>query len=69
VANGLAGSFISRNNDVGGYWGLGKLRLRFEQINIDLLSKQLSPADGEFQDMVNRYAEWLKRQLDIRHIP
>ena len=27
IASGLYGSFISRNNDVRGYWGVGKLCL------------------------------------------
>ena len=27
IANGLCGSFVSRNNDVEGYWAIGKLRL------------------------------------------
>jgi hypothetical protein len=27
IASGLAGSFVSRNNDLDGYWGMGKLCL------------------------------------------
>lgn len=31
IASGLAGTFVSRNNDIDGYWGIGKLCLLAQQ--------------------------------------
>ena len=60
---------MSRNNDLDGYWALGKLRRRFEQVQFDLLAKQISPPSADFQRVVDQYAEWLQNQLGVRLIP
>lgn len=37
IASGLCGAFISRNNDVGGYWAIGILRLLAMQLEAKYL--------------------------------
>jgi hypothetical protein len=69
LANGLLGTFVSRNNDINGYWGLGLLRLYAAQrslqtVSIDLLSQglekeQISPIDIAWRN----YRKWLFEKL------
>src|SRR5262245_25066952 len=69
IASGLAGSFISRNNDVGGYWALGRLCAKFKEVEIDLLR---SSFDGLTEDQIaigQHYSTWLRRQLQASAIP
>lgn len=46
IAAGLASSFASRNNDSGGYWAVGKLRLLAAQLGVDEIRIPLRPTDG-----------------------
>lgn len=74
AASGLLGSFISRNNDVGGYWGIGKLCLLAHRqgartARLDLLEKSITPASAEFSSSVAEYAERLHERLAARDIP
>src|SRR5581483_2478001 len=64
--NGLAtvvlSSFLSRNNDVEGYWAFGKLYLnalqyRQRKVVIDFLSGTLSPPGEQFASMIKYYRE------------
>ena len=65
VAHGLLGTFVSRNNDVDGYWGLGKLRkfaetIGKDEIQIDLLSDAERPMFLTTTTTVQRvYRDWL----------
>jgi hypothetical protein len=73
VANTL-GSFISRNNDVGGYWAIGKLyeharQHQTQNVLLDLLPKTLLPPGTEYHSMLVRYASLLSEQLFRAHIP
>lgn len=73
VAEGLLSSFLSRNNDVYGYWGIGKLfSLMLHEkttiIEIDLVSKIINPADSEFNNLVNEYSTKLFKQIDNRKL-
>jgi hypothetical protein len=43
IANSLAGSFVSRNNDVDGYWALGKLYLHAKNAPSPRVSVELTP--------------------------
>lgn len=66
IANGVLSSFISRNNDVSGYWGLGKLYRHalnhdISCIEIDLIQDCMHPAGEEFDPMVQFYAYMLRR--------
>jgi hypothetical protein len=74
VANGIVNSFNSRNNDVSGYWGIGKLcRVAKENstsfVVIDLLNTQVSLNTSEFSALINHYREMLQRLTSKRSIP
>lgn len=71
VALGLLGAFISRNNDVGGYWALGKLyrhakAANVQVIRIDLRRSSIEPPSAEFANMLDYFREQLVRQLAAR---
>ena len=73
IANGLICSFISRNNDVYGYWGIGKLyshMLKSETmtIEIDILDKSISPNNNEFILLINSFYTRLISQIQNRKI-
>lgn len=68
VAAGVLGSFVSRNNDVGGYWALGQLRAQclsqhVSQIRFDLLAGTASLDDGIAQRVAVAYRQFVLRQL------
>lgn len=74
IAFGLLGTFVSRNNDVRGFWGLGVLR-KFAQsrkvfeLRIDLLKK---PSFSLFPSAVTitevKYRQWLLTALERSRI-
>ncbi|WP_139166860.1 hypothetical protein [Chromobacterium sphagni] len=73
IASGLLGSFISRNNDVGGYWGIGKLCLLAQQyetnaVRIELLAKSIVPASLDLSKLVTGYYFLMQRHLIARAI-
>lgn len=73
IAYGLHGSFISRNNDVGGYWGIGKLCLlavnqSAQEVKINLLDRTMNPPSGELMAMVSGYRDFLLNHLQGRRI-
>jgi hypothetical protein len=48
IARGLCGSFVSRNNDLDGYWSIGKLRSLADRygraaVLIDVLTSSIHP--------------------------
>jgi len=68
IANGLICSFVSRNNDVYGYWGIGKLCsliLSVEPmiIEVDLIDKGMMPFDSEFNLLISEFSNRLLRDL------
>ena len=74
IASGIIGSFNSRNNDVNGYWGIGKLYLYVQNmesksIQINLLDKTLSPPSKEFIKLLDDYHSMLLSQFSRRGIP
>ena len=74
IGGGIIGSFNSRNNDVDGYWGIGKL-YRFAILNdtdtviLDLINESISPNTTEFDSLIEFYRNMLISQLKVRHIP
>ena len=73
VADGLLGSFRSRNNDVDGYWGLGKLYkfavdLEIKTVIIDLKMRTMSPSSDEFEPMITFFGEMFDRLLDKHNV-
>jgi hypothetical protein len=74
IASGILGSFISRNNDVGGYWGIGKLCLLAHDrdanhVELRLLSEVIRPESAEFCKLLRGYHSFLQRHLTSRDIP
>ena len=68
---GILSSFISRNNDVYGYWGLGKiykfmLEKRVSIFEIDLLNRRMNPHYEEFEYRLNFYADKLVENVEKR---
>ena len=78
IAHGLLGTFVSRNNDIGGYWGLGVLRLFAErnalsEINIDLLGETFDSLHSTVAATEATYVEWFgqaiaKKGIDARNL-
>ena len=69
ITQGLLNSFISRNNDVYGYWGIGKLfSLMIEKnqnlIEIDLLNNNISPYKQEFELLIEEYKNRLIYKME-----
>ncbi|MDH7447747.1 hypothetical protein [Aquimarina sp. 2201CG14-23] len=68
IANGILGSFVSRNNDVNGYWGIGKLyslminKNKYE-VEIDLIKQTISPNKNEFNSMIQYFSNKLSSQM------
>jgi len=74
IARGIISSFTSRNNDVNGYWELGKL-YKFcevnhrETIQLDLLNLETEPKSEEFMPLTKMWKSKLDGHLKSRHIP
>lgn len=73
VASGLYGSFISRNNDVEGYWGIGKLCLFAQEretrfVRLNLLANSTAPQSVEFSKLIVGYHLFLQKHLFVRGI-
>jgi hypothetical protein len=73
IASGLVGSFNSRNNDVDGYWGIGKLYKHVaaaseKVVSIELVARSITPETNEFDSLLAFYHQKLFRYLDARHI-
>lgn len=71
IANGLLSSFISRNNDVYGYWGIGKLyshmlKSKMMILEIDLINRTIKPENREFDLLIKNFSErLLLKQKDV----
>lgn len=73
ILNGLLCSFITRNNDVNGYWGIGKLyslmlNKKTNRLEIDLINKTIIPFDDEFIFRISEYSEMLYNKLKLKQI-
>jgi len=69
IASGILGSFISRNNDVVGYWGIGQLNLHAHRqsvtkVCIELISCSISPPNTLFSKLVSGYRDVLIARLN-----
>jgi hypothetical protein len=74
VAFGLLGSFVSRNNDLGGYWALGRLYKHAVEtgaanVCADLLDLTITPPSGDFRAMAVHFQRMLGAQLSARRLP
>lgn len=65
LAAGLLASFISRNNDVEGYWAPGMLyaQLPGSAVRLDLLRWNAEPASAAAVTVARNYGERLRRAL------
>ncbi len=69
IAHGLLGTFVSRNNDIDGYWGIGVLRSfalehNLSSLALDLIDKSPNFAKGSpVQSVEERYRGWLSSVL------
>ncbi len=73
IASGLCGSFASRNNDLDGYWSIGKLRLLAEQygepaVSLDLLTSSMQPTSSEFAPVLAYYRGLLEKLAYLSRI-
>jgi len=60
IADGLCGSFASRNNDLVGYWAIGKLRSLAERYSqnaalLNVLAPSMQPPSPEFAQVLADY--------------
>ena len=75
IASGLAGTFVSRNNDIDGYWGIGKLCLLAQQssqyqVSLDLWpTVALTPAHPPFHGALAALRARLDQNLERQGIP
>jgi hypothetical protein len=74
IANGLCGSFISRNNDLDGYWAIGKLRSLADQhgrttVVLDLLASSAQPSSAQYSDVIEQYCRLLAALAEHSRIP
>lgn len=68
IAQGIAGSFVSRNNDVDGYWAMGMLRALADRQGVDRLTIRFDasaePDNLTIAAITFRYAMILARLLE-----
>jgi len=83
IASGMIHSFVSRNNDLGGYWGIGVLYLYALQagslcLTIDLLRSSVNSSAGRWlpahlrsdcEALISQYKVMLYALLDKRKVP
>lgn len=72
-ASGLAQSFVSRNNDLNGYWAMGQLfRFAREQgvsaLVLDLLAQSMQPEAPQFAPVLRHYHHWLLALLQRKQV-
>lgn len=70
IASGLCGSFASRNNDLDGYWAIGKLRSLAGKsgrttVLLDLLTSSTDPSSSEFAPVLAHYRHLLAKLADL----
>jgi hypothetical protein len=73
IAFDLLGAFMSRNNDVGGYWAVGKLyelarAYKACEVRVDLVRSLVTPPGPEFNDMVRRFRQWISDRITARRM-
>jgi len=73
IASGLSGAFASRNNDLDGYWSIGKLRSLADQhgqstVSLDMLASSMQPLASGFEPVLARHQLLLAKLADISGI-
>lgn len=72
IAAGICDSFISRNNEIEGYWALGKIylyakELTLNSVELDLLKKNSHLNPTIYSGVLAYYALWLRNRLLKTH--
>ena len=72
LTNDVLFSFVSRNNDVDGYWALGKLRAHAEAsavtvLSIDLFGGCVASDSIEFEAMIETYRAMVVSLVERQH--
>ena len=68
IASGLVGTFVSRNNDVSGYWGIGQIQREIEGlldkvVELDLLHGKAAPEGPIARELIAHYSAYLFASL------
>lgn len=65
IASGLLGTFVSRNNDIGGYWGMGVLKKLAVDNGVSRFLMDLSHRPGESAEIpiIARLEERYRKRL------
>ncbi len=68
LASGLIETFVSRNNDVSGYWGIGLIQRELEGrpdtvVELDLLHGRATPDGPIARELVAHYSAYLSESL------
>ncbi|AKP32314.1 hypothetical protein [Yersinia aleksiciae] len=74
IANGMIGSFNSRNNDVGGYWAIGQLKSYatingFSKVMFNLILNESMPEIRLLNKVISNYSIKLSTLLKLQSIP
>lgn len=74
VLQGFLSAFVSRNNDIGGYWALGVLYRHAQShgtnfIRINLLSSAVTPDNSQFSKYIKAYADYVYLRFSLLRIP
>lgn len=74
VANDMVTSFVSRNNDVGGYWGMGQLykharACRTNTLAINMIDGSMKPYSPLFGERIGFFVNRLRGHLHSRNMP
>jgi len=73
IAAGLCSSFASRNNDLDGYWSIGKLRSLCERygrhtVSLNLLTSSMQPSSSAFSSVLACYRRVLEKLAYLSRI-
>ena len=74
ICNDLLGSFVSRYNDLGGYWALGFFQIQLQgsvghELVFDLTGKTGEENQSPFPMQILYYRRALHRHLELRKMP
>lgn len=74
ITNDLVQSFVSRNNDIDGYWALGHLLARalsdqIKRVDISLLRLDATQSDGLDRAIGSKYSDALAKMMASSRIP
>ena len=74
ITYALCQTFNSRNNDFGGYWGVGVLyrhavNCGVDEVSIDLLSQKVAPANKRLTEIAQYYGDYIHDRAMRFYLP